>query len=862
MKVYRIEIKEIFKKFQTSANGLSSEEVSKRLTENGKNELKEAKKKSMLARIWAQINDPMIFILAAAGLISGFFKEYADAGIIFAVIILNTILGIMQESKAENAIASLKEMSKAISKVRRDGKSLTVPSAELVIGDIVLLEAGDKIPADIRLIEAASLKIEEAALTGESVPSEKNISIIEHETPLGDRLNMAYMGTSVAYGRGIGVVVGTGMNTEMGKIADKLSESSEERTPLQQRLDSLGKVLSISVLVICVIIFGVDVLRFGTTRIFESFLTAISLAVAAIPEGLVVVVTMLLSIGVKTMSEKRAIIRRLTAIETLGCTQIICSDKTGTLTQNKMTVVEDFSFGETNLLKKIMFLCNDASETTGDPTEIALKIYGNGSEQSARIDELPFDSDRKLMSTFHNESGQSNLQKTQVSLNEGISKLQETPENNGQSNLQKTQAGVTCQYVKGAPDQVLGKCTSVLENGKIVPLTTELKEKILAENKRMADKALRIIAAAYRVVENLDKKSEEQLIFVGLTGMIDPIRPEVKLAISECLVAGIRPIMITGDHKDTAVAIGKELGIIENAKNALTGAQLDKISDENYDVQQYSVYARVSPDNKIRIVNAWKKAGKVVAMTGDGVNDAPSIKAADIGVGMGITGTDVTKGAADMVLADDNFATIVTAVGEGRRIYENIRKAVQFLLGSNLAEVIAIFVATIMGFVLLKPIHILWINLITDTFPAMALGMEKAEKDVMLRHPRNKKEGIFSDGLGVDVILQGSIIAVLTLISYFIGGMETAFVTLSMCEVFNSLNMRSRKKSIFTLKTHNVFLTGAMILGTVLTLGIIYIPGLNTLFSMTPLAITDLLISIGLAIIIIPFTEIKKIICK
>ncbi|MDR0920380.1 MAG: cation-translocating P-type ATPase, partial [Oscillospiraceae bacterium] len=823
MNYYSKQVSDILNELKTSENGLSKTAAAERLLQNGKNELKETAQKSLLKRIWEQISDPMVLILAAAGIVSGVFGEIADCIIILAIIVINAILGIVQESKAEQAVAALKKMSAAMSKVKRDGEIITIPSAEIVVGDIIILDAGDAVPADLRLITSASMKIEEAVLTGESVPSDKISDILaDKDIPLGDRVNMAFTGTSVSYGRGVGVVVGTAENTEMGKIANALNSTEEEKTPLQKALSKLSKTLSIGVLIICAIVFGVGVLRFGKDQIFDSFLTAISLAVAAIPEGLVVVVTVLLSLGVKRMSAKRAIIRKLTAVETLGCTQVICSDKTGTLTQNKMTVTEHT--GETELLKKIMFLCNDSQikgeAPVGDPTEIALKIFGKDTADITRTDEIPFDSDRKMMSTLNKEGNKS------------------------------------FQYTKGAPDQVLERCTHIIKSGNITPMTQEDKNEILIQNKSFADKALRVIAGAYKETEKLE---EDNLIFVGLTGMIDPIRPEVKVAVSECLTAGIKPVMITGDHKDTAVAIGKELGLIQNADESITGAQLDKIPDSEYDVTKYSVYARVSPENKIRIVNAWKKQGKITAMTGDGVNDAPSIKAADIGIGMGITGTDVTKSAADMVLADDNFATIVTAVGEGRRIYENIRKAVQFLLSSNLAEVFAILFATLSGFVIFKPIHLLWINLMTDTFPAMALGNEPAENDIMKKAPRKPSEGIFSQGLGFDVFWQGLVIAILTFSAYLFGNKENheiamtmAFVTLSMCEVFHSLNMRSRRKSIFAIKGKNPLIWAAMLLSAALTFAVVFIPKVNDVFGLVALSGKNLLIALGLAFVIIP----------
>ncbi len=837
-----------------SKAGLSSSEAEKRLAENGKNKLAEGKKKSMISRIWDQIKDPMVLVLLAAAVISAFSGEIADTVIIMVVVVLNAILGIVQESKAEKAIEALQKMSAPMTRVRRDGEVIKIKSEDLVVGDIVLLEAGDAVPADLRLFEAASLKIEEAALTGESVPVEKSTEAIEggeKDIPLGDRTNMAYMGTNVSYGRGAGVVVAVGMETELGKIAEILAATDEEKTPLQQTLAGLSKFLSIAVLGICVFIFFFNIFQDGQgftgANVLESLLGAVSLAVAAIPEGLVVVVTVLLSIGVTKMSAKNAIIRRLTAVETLGCTEIICSDKTGTLTQNKMTVVE--TYGEKEKLATAMRLCTDVQVATdgamvGDPTEVALVVFAQGYNVAAleRVGEAPFDSVRKMMTTVHADGDKFTA------------------------------------YTKGAPDEVLKKCTSILKDGKAVPITEEDKAGIIAENKKMADKALRVLAAAYKEYsaqpqDESPEALENDLVFVGLTGMIDPVRPEVSAAIVKCKAAGIRAIMITGDHKDTAVAIAKELGIIKDESEAVTGAELSELSDAEFEkrIKSISVYARVQPEHKVRIVTTWKKLGKITAMTGDGVNDAPAIKSADIGVGMGITGTDVTKNVADMVLADDNFATIVCAVEEGRRIYDNIRKAIQFLLASNLSEVVSIFIATLLKWHLFAPIHILWINLVTDTFPAMALGMEPAEPDIMQKPPRKSKEGVFSGGLGFQVIYQGIIIAGLTLWSYFIGsrvdgsdvidkitGMTMAFLTLSLCEVFHAINMRSRTKSIFALKHQNKFLIGATVLSFILTLGVIYIPGLNTVFSLVPLSLANFLEAFGIALLIIPIVEVVK----
>lgn len=849
MKEYEISTEKVLQESGSTKQGLSESIAKERLQINGKNKLEEGKKKSLGKKIWEQIKDPMILVLIAAAIISGVFGEIADMIIILIVVVINAILGIVQENKAEKAIEALQNMSAPFSKVRRNNNVLKVKSEDLVKGDIVLLEAGDSVPADMRILEAASLKIEEAALTGESVPVDKCSDPLDNnpkDIPLGDRVNMAYMGTSVVYGRGEGVVIATGMNTEMGKIAGILSSAKEEKTPLQQKLAGLSKVLSIAVIGICVFIFLFNVIReggFTGPHVFESFLTAISLAVAAIPEGLVVVVTVLLSIGVTRMSERNAIIRRMTAVEALGCTEIICSDKTGTLTQNKMTVIEHY--GDSHLLSKAMYLCNDSQTDSegimmGDPTETALKEFAIKTGYSTdieRIEEAPFDSIRKMMSTIHLIHGD------------------------------------IIQFTKGAPDEILSRCDSIIIDGKSIPLSEELRHNVLKKNHEMADKALRVLGAAFKTYTHLPEKPKTQglecnMTFIGLTGMIDPIRPEVKTAIDECKEAGIRPIMITGDHRDTAIAIARDLGILQSEEQAITGSELSELSDEEFEEQinNIVVYARVQPEHKVRIVNTWRKKGKITAMTGDGVNDAPALKSADIGVGMGITGTDVTKNVADMVLADDNFATIVYAVEEGRRIYENIKKAIQFLLASNLSEVVSIFIATLAGFRLFAPVQILWINLITDTFPAMALGMEDAEADSMSKPPRSAKETVFADGLGVGVIYQGITIALLTLWSFFIGnaqshitGMTMAFLTLSMCEIFHSINMRSREKSLFHMKKHNKFLVGAMVLSFILTTFVIYIPGLNTVFSLTSLSIGNFFTSIGIAFIIIPVVEIVKL---
>ena len=867
MKFYCENIDTVLESTKSSAQGLTTEEAEKRLAENGRNKLAEGKKDSLLVRFLKQLADPMIIILLAAAVVSGALEvvahglsldSFTDSIIILVVVIFNAVLGVYQESKAEKAIEALQEMAAATSKVIRDGKLVHVKSEELVVGDIVVLEAGDAVPADGRLIENASLKIEEAALTGESVPVNKFIDIINlkdetKDVPLGDRANMVYMGSTVVYGRGVAVITATGMETEMGKIADALVKAEEGKTPLQIKLAQLSKILTWLVLGICVLIFGVKLLGAGgdiNANVFiDSFMVAVSLAVAAIPEGLVAVVTVVLSMGVSNMSKKNAIIRKLTAVETLGCAQIICSDKTGTLTQNKMTVVD--SFGENaELLASAMSLCSDAElnsdgKVEGEPTEAALVEWAKKlgiskielKEKMPRCGEAPFDSGRKMMSSVHPVGGE------------------------------------YIQYTKGAPDVVINLCTHYLKDGKPVPMTEEYKAEILAANKGFADRALRVLACGTRTygaepTSYEPEALEHDLCFIGLSAMIDPVRPEVKVAIEKCRSAGIRPIMITGDHVDTAVAIAKELGILEGDAKAITGAQLNEMSDEEFakEFSKISVYARVQPEHKTRIVTAWKSAGYITAMTGDGVNDAPSIKAADIGVGMGITGTDVTKNVADMVLADDNFATIVGAVEEGRRIYDNIRKAIQFLLGSNISEVISIFVATLMGFEILAPVHLLWINLVTDSFPALALGVEKAEPGIMERKPRSAKAGVFSGGLGWDVAYQGLMVSALVLASYLIGagmggadhGMTMAFLTMSMAEIFHSFNMRSQRKSIFTLGHNNVALWIAGIGALAATVLVCEVEFLAMAFGFTPVGIVEFGIAAGLGICVIPIVEIVK----
>lgn len=875
MKYYLESSSEVFGEVKSTENGLTSEQARRRSAETGKNKLAEGKKTPLILRFLSQFADPMIIILIAAAVISAITsvlqKEFpSDVIIIMFVVIVNAILGVYQESKAEKAIEALQKMAAATTKVLRDGKVCEIPSEDLTVGDVVLLEAGDAVPADGRIFESASLKIEESALTGESVPVNKFIKAIglegQKDVPLGDRKNMMYMGSTVVYGRGKAVITSIGMDTEMGKIAGALSSAKDEQTPLQKKLGQLSKILSFIVLGICVFMFAFDIVRALVTGtemnldfLLGSFMLAVSLAVAAIPEGLAAVVTVVLSIGVTNMSKKNAIIRKLTAVETLGCAQIICSDKTGTLTQNKMTVVEHYCDNE-KMLAEGMALCTDVNldddgNLVGEPTEMALVAYSmslgmNKNEllkSAPRVGEAPFDSNRKMMSTIH-----------------------------------ETADGIL-QFTKGAPDEILKHCTRIFKNGEVSPLTDADRDAVLKKNKEFADRALRVLACGYKQLSCVPEDQspdniENELVFCGLVGMIDPVRPEVKAAIEECRGAGIRPIMITGDHKDTAVAIALELGIIKDKSEAITGAELDDISDEDFKekVTQYSVYARVQPEHKVRIVNAWKSRGMITAMTGDGVNDAPSIKSADIGVGMGITGTDVTKNVADMVLADDNFATIVSAVEEGRRIYDNIRKSIQFLLSSNLSEVMAIFTANLLGFTILKPVHLLWINLVTDCFPALALSMEKGEKNLMKRPPRKSSDGIFAGGVGFDVVYQGLFVTLLTLAAYFIGhfmeagrweltesadGMTMAFLTMSMCEIFHSFNMRSQHGSTVSMLLHgsfNKYIFGSTVLSLITTALVIEVPFLADAFDFTTIDAREFFTALGLAFLIIPLVEIVK----
>lgn len=862
---------EVLKDIESTQNGLTSEQAKQRLEKNGLNKLKEPPRDGIVKQFIKALIDPMIIMLLVAAGISAITafasgESFTDVFIILFVVIVNTILSLVQESKAEGAIDSLMEMTKATSKVIRDGVVQNIKSEELVIGDVIVLEAGDAIPADCRILESFSMKVEEAALTGESYPVNKIVDMIylkenTLDVPLGDRTNMLYNGSTISYGRGKAVVVATGMDTEMGKIADALQQSDDEKTPLQKKMGEISKVLTKVVVGISVFVFLFGIIKTGDftgTHILDTFLVAVALAVAAIPEGLPAVVTIVLSIGVTSMAKRQALIRKLNAVETLGCTQIICTDKTGTLTQNKMTVVQDESNNQ-KLLAEAMALCSDAEigeddiEAIGEPTEAALVNFANKiglpkyklEQEAPRIGEAPFDSMRKMMSTVHNK-------------NEKI-----------------------IQYTKGACEILLERSTHYLDkDGQVVQMTEEIKQEVRRKNKEFADKALRLLGAAYRehdqVPENFDAENlEKDLTFIGFVGMIDPCRPEVYDAIKECRKAGIRPVMITGDHIDTAVAIGKDLGIIKDASEAITGAELDGLSEKDLikKVKKCSVFARVQPEHKTKIVRAFKAQDLVVAMTGDGVNDAPSIKAADIGISMGITGTDVTKQASDMVLADDNFATIVNAVEEGRKIYDNIRKVLQFQLSTNAAEVIYVFLASAFGITVVTPAQLLWINMVTDSTPGLALGMEKAEGNLMKRKPRNSNEGVFSDGAGSSMIIHGVIMASIVLISFFIGqyielghygvfesvdGMTMAFLTANLVEMFYAICMRTQKGSIFKMKTRNKWLLGSFMLSLIFTAGVIYIPALSNLFGLATISFKEFAIAFGLAFLVIPITEIAK----
>lgn len=857
---------EIIKELSSNViNGLSSADAKLILEKNGPNKLQGKKKKSTFQLFLSQINDAMIYILLVAAVISAIVGEISDAIIILIVIFVNAIIGVIQESKAEKALEALKSMSTPKALVKRDGSIIEIPSEEVVVGDIVIIDAGRYIPADLRLIESANLKIEESAFTGESVPAEKNSDIIneENDVPIGDQHNMAFMSTLATYGRGTGIVIATGMDTQIGKIAKMLDAEDENTTPLQKKLAQLGKTLGFAAVGISIVMFIVSM--FQGRDFLEMFMTSISLAVAAIPEGLPAIVAIVLALGVQRMIKENAIIRKLPSVETLGSVNIICSDKTGTLTINKMTVKKFYINGETKNLEEIdikndeskllvdgMILCNDATSKdgvqTGDPTEVALIDVGNKinifkedlNKAHKRVNEIPFDSDRKLMTTVNTYDKGFNV------------------------------------FTKGAIDSILKISNKILINGEIKDFTKEEKEKVLMASNLMSDDALRVLALGYKVIDTehvaIDDL-EKDLIFVGLMGMIDPPREEVKGSIQVSKNAGIRTIMITGDHKNTAVAIAKELGIANDISEAMSGSEIDTYSDEEFTkiVNNYRVFARVSPEHKVKIVKAFKAHGNIVSMTGDGVNDAPSLKAADIGVAMGITGTDVAKGAADMVLTDDNFTTIVSAVEEGRNIFNNIKKSILFLLSCNLGEVVALFVAILLNWAApLLPIHILWVNLITDSFPALSLGVDPGDKGVMELPPRNPKESLFAGRMVKLLILNGILIGANTLFAFVLGeylysdslrhAQTMAFVVLSVSQLFYSLAMRNETKSLFQVGVFkNKWLIGSVLLGILLQLAIITIPFTASVFKVYPLTLTDWGIVILISLIPFVINEIIKI---
>ena len=871
--VYLQTVEDVFKEVQSSPSGLSSQEAASRLEKYGANTLQEGKKKTLLEKFVDQFKDFMILVLLVAAVVSMFAHQGdpdpTDAIIILAVVLLNAVLGVFQESKAEEAIEALKKMASPVASVLRDGHVEHIKGEDIVVGDVVILEAGDVVPADMRLFEVNTVKIEESALTGESVPVDKDLVIpAGDEVGIGDRTNMAFSSTNVTYGRAVGVVTSTGMNTEVGKIANMLANTEEGKTPLQENQDALGKWLTIMILVIAVIIFLVGMLRGNEWT--HMLLTAIAIAVAAIPEGLPAISTIILALGTQKMAQRNAIVRKLPAVETLGGVEIICSDKTGTLTLNQMTVekmvydneIHDASeeISKDNIALRVMNLANDTkisqdNSLLGDPTETAMVQYGLDKNYDVReelvniprIAEVPFDSTRKLMTTIH-----------------------------------QLEDGKYLVATKGAPDMLLDRVTKIEKHGEVSAFTEDDRTTLMKLNKEMATQALRVLAMAYKVIDTLPEtvdtdSIEHDLIFAGLVGMIDPERKEAAAAIKVAQSAGIRTIMITGDHRDTAQAIAKRLGILrpDQEDGVLTGGELNDISDEELErtVENYSVYARVSPEHKVRIVKAWQKNGKVVSMTGDGVNDAPSLKQADIGVGMGITGTEVSKGASDMVLADDNFETIVVAVEEGRKVYANIQKAVQYLLSANFGEVMTMFVATMAGWSILEPIHILWINLVTDVFPAIALGLEEAEADIMNHPPRGKGSNFLSNGVLPSIFYQGFFEGGITLFVFWYAthianwgnpvGETMAFATLGLIQLFHAFNVKSVYKSLGTVGAFkNKLFNYAILVSAVMLLSVMVIPGLTTVFDVAILTAEQWLFVVGAAFSIVPIVEIAKVIMR
>ncbi len=857
---------DVLHQLETQVSGLSEQEASDRLGRFGPNSIQSEKKISLFRRILNQLKNVMVLILCVAAVIALFVGDVKSTLIVVAVVIMNTILGVAQESKAEKAIEALRSLASPDAVVRRDGIERVIKAKDLVVGDIVIIEAGNHIPADIRLIDAINLKIEEASLTGESVPVEKQTGLIQDgKAGIGDKTNMAFTGTSVVYGRGAGVVVATAMDTEIGKIARYLSQNNKiEETPLQKRLVEMSKFISIIIVLVSLVIFVTGLLWGRST--FDMFLTAVSLAVAAIPEGLPAIVTIILALGVQKMAKKNAIVRKLPAVETLGSTQVICTDKTGTLTKNEMTVMELNFLGKTRLaedtltntvperLLQAMVLCNDARFNTGDgtesfsgdPTETALLKYSmlHDTEKSSlerrmpRIAEVPFDSSRKMMSTIHKDQGR------------------------------------LLAMTKGALDIMLEKCDRKINEHGIVPLTDEERIRIEETSRQMAKNALRILAFAYKEMDELpdpisSETIETGLVFVGFVGMIDPARPEVRDAVAVCRAAGIRPVMITGDHIITAIAIANDLGILGSGDVALEGKEIERMSDEELtqNIEKYSVYARVSPEHKVRIVQAWKRMGKVTAMTGDGVNDAPALKAADISIGMGITGTDVAKGVSDIILVDDNFATIVSAVKEGRKIYNNIKKVIHFLLSTHLGEVIALFIATLFNWVILFPVHLLWVNLIIDTLPALALGMEKSDKQLMLEKPVSPEQKLFANGLGLNILFHGLMKGILVLAAYLVArnihgqdvAVTTAFATLGLIQLAHALTLRSKVYWTFSTKLpFNKYLFAAIVGAAAMQVIVIIVPVFNEVFNVTQLKWEEWVITIVASLLIIPLVDLQK----
>ena len=866
-------IHEIERKFRTNIDkGLTKEEALNRQKKFGENKLEEQKKDNLFIRFLKQFNDFMIIILIVAAIISALVSfwqganDYIDSIIIISIVVLNAIMGVVQEAKAEKSLEALKNMSAPMAKVRRNGRILTIRGSEIVPGDIVLLEAGNFVPADCRLINSSNLKIEESSLTGETVPVDKDADVLlEENTPIGDTINMAFANTIVVNGHAEGIVTEIGMNTKVGKIANMIINNEAPETPIQKKLGEVGKTLGTACLAICVIIFVIGVLK--KIPPVEMFMTSVGLAVAAIPEGLPAIVTIMLSIGVTRMAKKNSIIRKLPAVETLGSSSVICSDKTGTLTQNKMQVKKvmdvngECSELQKNIILELGSMCTDVEGEVGEATELAIvnaaKMLGKYKERLyqkfTRIGDIPFDSNRKMMSTIH---------KIDLNTDYGI--------NNILPNLQDKFLNIT----KGAPDVLLQKCTKYYSNGKIYNIDSKVIHNIEKMNTMMADNALRVIAVAYsqmpRLPTQIDSKSiENNLIFIGLIGMIDPPREGVKEAVANCQSAGIKTVMITGDHIATAKAIAKEIGILKKGDLSITGQELEKISQKEFEknIFKYSVFARVSPEHKVRIVEAFQKTGAVVAMTGDGVNDAPALKRADIGIAMGKNGTDVAKNASDMILTDDNFVTIVGAVKEGRNIFENIKKAVHFLIATNIGEIVTIFMGLLLGVKApLLAIQLLWINLVTDSLPAIAIGLEPPDKDIMNKKPRDSKKGIFADGLGGKILIEGVMLGMLTLLAFMIGnnlygvevGRSMAFVALGLLELVHSFNVKS-DESIFSVGLfENKYLIFSFILGALLQIGVVMIPVFADIFKLVPLNGTQWLYTLGISILPLIIVEAQK----